>query len=127
MEMFIWPTLLLLLGVAVIFLEIFIPSGGILSVLAACAIIASIVVAFSEGFLVGTLMLLVATVLVPVVIALAIRSWPHTPLGRLILIKRPESESEVLPDTEEYHLRNANDWQAGCGQDRPVTERRRPY
>ena len=103
MESFIWPIVLLLLGVLLIFLEIFVPSGGILSVLAACAIVASIVVAFSEGFVAGTLMLLAATVLVPVAIGLAIKWWPHTPLGKLILIKRPESEDEVLPDTEEYH------------------------
>src|SRR5210317_121157 len=105
MEMFIWPALLLLLGVALIFLEIFIPSGGILSVLAACSIVASIIVAFSEGYVAGALMLLIATVLVPIAIGMAIKWWPHTPLGRLILIKRPENEAEVLPDTAEYHLR----------------------
>ncbi len=89
-----------------IFLEIFIPSSGILSVLAAVAIVASIVVAFSEGMMAGALMLLGATVLVPVVVGAAVKWWPHTPIGKLILIKRPESEEEVLPDTEEYHLRD---------------------
>ena len=36
-------------------------------------------------------------------IGAAVKWWPHTPMGKLILIKRPESEDEVLPDTEEYH------------------------
>jgi len=103
MEPFIWPVLLLILGVALIFAEIFVPSGGLLSVLAACSIVASVVVAFTRGFATGTIMLLVATVLVPVAIGAAVKWWPHTPLGKLILIKRPESEDEVLPDTEQYH------------------------
>ena len=103
MEPFIWPIVLLALGVVLIFLEIFVPSGGILSVFAACCIVASIVVAFKESFVAGTLMLFCATVLVPVAIGSAVKWWPHTPLGKLILIKRPESEDDVLPDTEEYH------------------------
>jgi membrane-bound ClpP family serine protease len=103
MEPYLWPTILLLLGLALVFLEIFVPSGGILSVLAACSVVASIVVAFTNGFMTGTVMLLAATVLVPCAIGLAVRWWPHTPLGKLILIKRPDSEDEVLPDTEQYH------------------------
>jgi membrane-bound ClpP family serine protease len=103
MESLIWPLVLLAIGIAVIFLEIFVPSGGVLSVLAVCAVVAAIVVAFNESFMAGTMMLLIATVLVPVAIAAAVRWWPHTPIGRLILAKRPESEDEVLPDTDEYH------------------------
>ncbi len=106
METYFWPLVLLLVGVLLIFLEIFVPSGGILSVLAATAIVASVVVAYSAGMMPGTLMLLGATVLVPIIIATAVKWWPHTPVGRLILIKRPENEDEVLPDTEEYHLRD---------------------
>jgi membrane-bound ClpP family serine protease len=103
MESYLWPIILLLVGLALVFLEIFVPSGGILSVLAACSVVASIVVAFTDSFVTGTVMLMAATILVPAAIGLAVRWWPHTPLGRLILIKRPDSEEEVLPDTEEYH------------------------
>lgn len=103
MEPYIWPIMLLLLGVMLVFLEIFIPSGGILSVLAASSILASIGLAFSDSMMTGSVMLLSATVLVPVAISAAVKWWPHTPLGKLILAKRPESEEEVLPDTDEYH------------------------
>jgi membrane-bound ClpP family serine protease len=103
MDPYLWPVLLLAIGIALVFLEIFVPSGGALSVFAAVTIVAAVVVAFQESFLVGTFTLLAATVIVPVVIGVAIKWWPHTPLGRLMLIKRPESEDEVLPDTEPYH------------------------
>ncbi len=103
MEPLFWPVVLLTLGVTLIFLEIFVPSGGVLSVLAACAVVAAVVVAFTDGFMTGTIVLLCATILVPLAVGSAIKWWPHTPLGKLILIKRPESEAEVLPDTDEYH------------------------
>jgi membrane-bound ClpP family serine protease len=105
MESLLWPCLLLMLGVALIVLELFVPSGGLLSVMAVVAVVASIVVAFADSLVTGTLTLLFATVVVPVVVAGAIKWWPHTPIGKLVLIKRPTSEDEVLPDTEPYQVR----------------------
>ena len=43
-----WAILLMVLGCALVVLEVFIPSGGIISILAAVAFIASIVIAFRE-------------------------------------------------------------------------------
>lgn len=103
MEAYMWPALLLAGGILLIFLEIFVPSGGALSVMAAICVIAAVVTAFQQGFLIGTVTLFVATVMVPLAISLGIKWWPHTPLGKLILAKRPESAEEVLPDTDEYH------------------------
>jgi membrane-bound ClpP family serine protease len=106
MESIVWPIVLMLLGVGLICLEIFVPSAGLLGVLATVAVVSSIVVAFSHSLMLGTLMLLVATIAVPVVVAVGIQWWPHTPIGKLLLIKRPASQDEVLPDTEEYHRRD---------------------
>jgi hypothetical protein len=47
-------------------------------------------------------MLVVTIVVVPAVLASAVRWWPHTPIGRLMLVARPEHPDDVLPDTEEY-------------------------
>jgi membrane-bound ClpP family serine protease len=106
MESLVWPVTLLLVGIGLVCLEIFVPSAGLLGVLAAVAVVSSIVLAFMHSMTAGTLFLLGATIAVPVVVALAIKSWPHTPIGKMILIKRPEHEDEVLPDTEEYHRRD---------------------
>ena len=106
MEPVVWSILLLLIGVVLIFLEIFVPSGGVLSLLAALSAVAAIVVAFTGGPRLGATVLLAAAILTPLVISLAVRWWPHTPLGRMILIQQPESEDDVLPDSEPYHLRD---------------------
>ena len=98
----LWSILLLVLGLGLIALELFVPSGGVLGVLAALAIIASIAVAFSGGWVTGVSMLIATMVILPAVLAAAVHYWPRTPIGRMIVLQTPQSEDEVLPDTPEY-------------------------
>ena len=78
--------LLLATAVALGVVELFIPSGGVISILAAAAIIASVVVVYThESPTVGTLYLLGLCVCIPLALGAAIRYWPHSPLGRRIL------------------------------------------
>ena len=102
MDALLWSLLLLVVGLAFIVLEVFIPSGGVLSILAAVAIIGSLVMAFSGGWVPGVIMTVTMMIVLPLVVAGVIRWWPHTPIGRLIVLETPESEDEVLPDSPEY-------------------------
>jgi membrane-bound ClpP family serine protease len=103
----LWSILLLLLGLGLIALELFIPSGGVIGILAALAIIASLAVAFSGGWVTGVSMLLATMVILPIVLAAAVHYWPRTPIGRLIMLETPQSEDEVLPDTPQHrHLKD---------------------
>lgn len=95
----LWSILLLALGLGLIALELFVPSGGVLGILAALAIIASIAVAFSGGWVTGVIMLVATMLILPIALAAAIHYWPRTPIGRAILLETPQSEEEVLPDT----------------------------
>lgn len=93
-----WPVFLVLVGLAIVVLELMIPSGGILSALAGIAILASIVVAFIQGGVVlGTIFMAFTAVLVPAILLLFIRLWPKTPMGRRVLINPPPAE-ELVPD-----------------------------
>ena len=102
MEMLLWSILLLLIGLGLIFLEIFVPSGGVIACLSALAVLGSIIVAFLGGPVYGVTMLAVTSVLVPSAVIAALRWWPHTPIGRLMLIPRPNSPDDVLPESEQY-------------------------
>ncbi len=94
----LWPVLLLLIGLCILVLEAFVPSGGVLGALSAIAIIGSVGLAYkSTGFAVGTVFLVFTSVVVPVAIGLLVRWWPSTPLGKRILIQ-PPSADEFLPD-----------------------------
>ena len=97
-----WAILLLLLGLALLVLEFFIPSGGSLAVLCALSLLAAIVVGFMAGRVTGSLVLLSVVVVVPAALVAAVNWWPNTPIGRMMLIQRPESPDDVLPETHAY-------------------------
>jgi membrane-bound serine protease (ClpP class) len=102
MSFLAWALLLLLLGCIFLVLEFFIPSSGTLGVMAALSLIGAIVLAFLAGPTSGIAMLVAVAVIVPTACILAVNYWPHTPIGRLILIQRPQRPEEVLPETEGY-------------------------
>ena len=84
----LWCILILLLGLALIFLEIFIPSAGVLSVLAAVAVLTSVITAYVYcGPGTGTLFLLGSVIVVPAAVGLALLWYTHTPVGRLLIGK----------------------------------------
>ena len=89
MNALLWSIVLLLAGIGLIGLEIFVPSGGVLSVLAVLAVVAAIVVAFTGGIHTGMIMLVTTAVVIPLVVAAVIRWWPYTPIGRMIVLHTP--------------------------------------
>jgi membrane-bound ClpP family serine protease len=96
----VWVGALLLAGLAVMVLEVFVPSGGVLGFLSVVAIVAAIVTAFAEqGVAFGMAVLATACVAVPAVLAVAFRWFPETPLGRRVL-PPPPAPDDVLPGAE---------------------------
>jgi membrane-bound serine protease (ClpP class) len=101
MDPLAWSALLLLLGLLLVMVEVFIPSGGVLGFLSITALVAGVILAFyHRGAEVGFLFLTVTAVALPVTLMMAFRWWPKTPMGRRILLDVPKSE-EVLPDSPE--------------------------
>lgn len=102
MDPLYWSLLLLGLGVALIALELFVPSGGVLGFLAVVSLLAAVWVGYTGGPIMGTAVLVATLIVVPVVVALGLKIWPHTPFGRLILGRGPENPDDVLPKNEAY-------------------------
>jgi len=97
MDLWVWALLLLLTGLGLAALEMFVPSGGILGFLATCAFIGSIVLGFRHSATYGIGLILVTLFGVPIIISVGLALWPHTSMGRRILLNVPTSE-EVLPE-----------------------------
>ncbi len=95
-----WAAILMALAMGLVVLEVFVPSGGVLGFLAGGSVLASVITAFYAGMEVGAVFLACAVIGGPIILSAAVRIWPHTPLGRRILIARPEHPDDVLPDTE---------------------------
>jgi len=103
MDPIVWAILLMTIGLALVMLEIFIPSGGILGFLSAVTVLASIYVAFANGGAkTGFTFVGVAIVGVPVTIVLALKYLPNTPIGRRLLLGVP-TEDEVLSEADPRH------------------------
>ena len=99
--MFYTALLLLIAGLCVLALELFVPSAGLLGASAGCMIVASVVMAFWTGWYTGMFFLLVALLLVPMMLILMIKIWPHTPIGKRLL-SDDETLTDVLPQGEHY-------------------------
>lgn len=100
-----WAIVLMLLGLALVFMETFLPSG-MLGVLAAICIVASVAMAFYSGPAKGMSLLAVAVIGVPTMFVIAVKYWPNTAIGKRVLITPPTPE-EVRPDNPELRALRA--------------------
>lgn len=96
LDPFTWAIILMLIGCALVVLEVFVPSGGILGMLSGLAILGSIIFAFRRDPTAGLAFVLISLVAVPTLLGLAFRVWPHTPMGKAFLGELP-SEEELKP------------------------------
>lgn len=101
--MFSWlmiAVILLAVGLAVIVLELFVPSGGVLAIVSAAAIVGSIVAALMhEDRTIGMSFAVAEVIAVVGGLALIVRWWPQSSIGRRIAPELPR-EDEILPDNE---------------------------
>ncbi|MEQ8209837.1 MAG: NfeD family protein [Lacipirellulaceae bacterium] len=91
-----WAVVFMLVGCGLIVLEVFIPSGGVISFFALVAFSASLVMAFRKDVTTGLSFIAIALVAVPTVVGLAFKAWPHTPMGKAFLGELPD-EQETKP------------------------------
>lgn len=94
--------ILLGLGLALILAEVFIPSMGILSVLAAASIVGAVIAAFQVSNEVGINFVLAVALLLPVTLVVAFKLLPRSPLGRRFTVQG--LSFEATPATDERDL-----------------------
>jgi membrane-bound serine protease (ClpP class) len=98
MSALVWVAALFLVGLGIIVLEVFVPSGGVLGFVSLAALVAAVATAFFElGMAAGMGMVALTVVAVPVVLGVAFRWFPQTALGRRVLPPPPEP-ADVVPD-----------------------------
>ena len=92
-----WAILLLILGCGLACLEVFIPSGGLISFLAALVLLGSIAMAFRRDPATGFGFMIFAVLAVPTIVGLALKYWPRTPMGKAFLGELAH-EGELVPE-----------------------------
>jgi len=114
--MIYWAFLLLAIGLLAVVLELFVPSAGVLGITAGILIVISVVLGFMESVSSGVIVLTVAIVTIPGMLALMVKIWPYTPLGKRILLKDLKPE-DVLPNyTENKEQKERLEGQLGIAQ-----------
>lgn len=99
MDAWVWSLILLGIGIIIIGIEMIVPSGGVLGLLSALAILAAIALAFMSSVKFGLFMTILVALLMPAIFVLAVKYWPETPIGRLIMIQPPKGD-DLLSETE---------------------------
>jgi membrane-bound serine protease (ClpP class) len=87
---------------ALIVAEVFLPSGGILSVCALACLVGGVTICFRTSMVAGWLGVVVAAVMVPSLLIGAYRILPKTGFGRRVILARPVRErGDALSDGPE--------------------------
>jgi membrane-bound serine protease (ClpP class) len=82
----LWGFILLAVAIALVALELFVPSGGLIAALAGVAVIGSITSFFMYDFTSGVLALTLYIIFSPIVLWAIFKFWIHSPLaGTMIL------------------------------------------
>ena len=97
MDNWVWAILLLIGAVGLGFLELFIPSGGVLGIVAVLALLGCVVFAFMQGTVFGLGLLLVIVIGVPFLVWYMLQIWQSTPIGRRILLD-PSEDPALQPN-----------------------------
>jgi membrane-bound ClpP family serine protease len=92
----IWPILFLVAGLLLLIAEVFVPSGGLIGILAISCLGISLWKAFAHSTTLGLEFLLMLMILMPLALMLAAHLWPRTPLAKRILL-RPPTPEDVEP------------------------------
>jgi membrane-bound ClpP family serine protease len=108
MDYSIWAFLLLAVGVVCLIAEVFIPSGGVIAILAALSLLGALVCAGnawwsgSPGYFWGFVSSMV--VLLPCVVGIAFYIWPSTALGKRAILDAPAPEevASFVEQEEKY-------------------------
>ncbi len=89
MTILFWPIAFLLIGLLLMILEVFVPSGGFIGLSALFCVALSLWHAFQHSTRLGAVFVLFDLAAVPLTVALAFWLWTHTPMSNRFLLQRP--------------------------------------
>jgi len=86
-----WALVCFVVAIVLFFIEVFVPSGGLIGLLSGVAAIAGVVLLFQVNTTMGLVGAFVTIAAIPFLIGLAIKAWPSTPVARWLTLGNPET------------------------------------
>ncbi len=85
---------------ALLLAEVFVPSGGLLSICAFAAMLGGAYIFFKHSMVAGWIGVVVAIIMIPTILIVAYRIFPKTRFGKSVSLAPPEREvGDAVPDT----------------------------
>lgn len=96
----IFAVFLYFMAAALIIAEVFVPSGGIISVFAMASLIGGIWIFFRHSITAGWAGVVIAIILIPSVVVIAYKLFPRTRFGKAVTLTPPQrQQGDAIPDT----------------------------
>jgi len=87
---------------ALIIAEVFVPSGGVISLFALACVIGGAVIFFRHSSTAGWIGVVIAVIMIPSTLLFAYKIFPKTRFGKSVTLAPPERQKgDAIPDTEE--------------------------
>jgi len=87
---------------ALIVAEVFVPSGGIISIFALACLVGGIVIFFRHSATAGWTGVTIAAIMIPSVLVIAYKIFPGTRFGKSVTLTPPKRKvGDAIPDTSE--------------------------
>jgi membrane-bound ClpP family serine protease len=97
-----FAVLLYVLFVVLLVAEVFVPSGGLISVCAVACLIAGTYIFFKHSTVAGVAGVIFGVIMIPSVLTYAYKVFPHTRFGKSVTLAPPErQQGDAVPDTPE--------------------------
>ena len=82
--------------------EIFVPSGGLISICALACLIGGLMIFFQSEAVPGWVGIVVALIEIPLVLFVSYKIFPKTKFGKIVTLSPPDRQTgDAVPDTEE--------------------------
>ncbi|MEC9373435.1 MAG: NfeD family protein [Planctomycetota bacterium] len=96
----VWGFGLLMLAILLIVIEVMVPSGGVIALVAGAVAIASIIFFWRYSLTWGLISLIAVMILAPTSVVFALKVWPNTYFGSRLIHGAREDDETMMRDRE---------------------------
>jgi len=80
--------------------EVFIPSGGLIGIMALACLIGGVTIFFNHSIVAGWIGIITAVVMIPSILISAYKTLPKTKFGKSVILAPPQrQQGDAIPDT----------------------------
>ena len=98
----VFAVFLYFVSAALLIAEVFIPSGGLISICSLGCLIGGLMIFFHHSSTAGWVGIVVAIIMIPSVLIIAYRIFPKTRFGKAVTLTPPQRDAgDAIPDTAE--------------------------